>query len=302
MRIASYKYQNREFLGLVSSDMTRLLPLQKGEQTLLGSFLLSDNIFSLLTIDSDFLMPLLFNLQKAWEENPAYIELDLNSVTLLAPIPKPRKNIFCIGKNYRDHVAEMKHALTGDDPTVPIVFTKAPTCVIGPNEKIFSHPQITQSVDYEAELLVIIGKKGKNIPKEKAMSHIFGYTAFNDVTARDRQKNHQQWFLGKSLDTFGPMGPWIVTPDEMPPFAETQIRSRVNGEIRQSAFLSDLIFDIPTIIATISAGLTLEPGDLIATGTPAGVGAGFTPPRFLKKGDRVDIEITGIGKLINEID
>lgn len=302
MRIASYKYQGREFVGLISSDMTRVLPLQEGEKALLGSDFLPNHMLALIILGSDFLKVILSDLQKAWEENSSPLELDLNSVTLLAPIARPHKNIFCIGKNYKEHVEEMKTALTGDDPTVPIVFTKAPTCVIGPNEKISSHSQITQALDYEAELLLVIGKKGTNISKEDAMSYVFGYTAFNDITARDRQKKHQQWFLGKSMDTFGPMGPWIVTPDTMPPFAETQILSRVNGEVRQSAFLSDLIFDIPTIIATISEGLTLEPGDLIATGTPAGVGAGFNPPRFLKKGDRVDVEITGIGKLINEVD
>lgn len=302
MRIASYKYQGREFIGLISLDMTRVLPLQEGEQTLLGSSHLPNHMLALIILGSDFVNLLLSDLQKAWEDNSSPLELDLNEVTLLAPIARPHKNIFCIGKNYQDHIQEMNAALTGDAPTVPIVFTKAPTCVIGPNEKISSHSEITQAVDYEGELLLVIGRKGINIPKEKAMDYVFGYTAFNDVTARDRQKKHQQWFLGKSMDTFGPMGPWIVTPDEMPPFGETQIISRVNGEVRQSAFLSDLIFDIPTIIATISEGLTLEPGDLIATGTPAGVGAGFTPPRFLKKGDRVDVEITGIGKLINEVE
>jgi 2-keto-4-pentenoate hydratase/2-oxohepta-3-ene-1,7-dioic acid hydratase in catechol pathway len=154
------------------------------------------------------------------------------------------------------------------------------------------------AVDYEAELAIVIGKSGRNISPAEALSHIWGYTIVNDVTARDRQRNHKQWFLGKALDTFGPMGPWITTADEIA-HDQLDLKCWVNGELRQQANTSDLIFDIPSLIATISAGLTLQPGDVIATGTPAGVGIGFNPPRFLKAGDEVSISISGIGTLTN---
>ena len=163
---------------------------------------------------------------------------------------------------------------------------------------ISHHRDVTSAVDYEAELAVVIGKTGRDIAPEQAYDHIWGYTIVNDVTARDRQRNHKQWFLGKALDTFCPMGPWITTADELDP-ANLTVKCWVNGELRQDANTSDLIFDIPTLVATISAGLTLQPGDLIATGTPAGVGIGFNPPRFLKAGDEVSIWIAGIGTLIN---
>ena len=160
------------------------------------------------------------------------------------------------------------------------------------------HPTVTQMVDYEAELAVIIGKGGRGITKENSWDHVWGYTIINDVTARDLQKNHKQWFLGKSLDGFAPMGPWAVTADSVDATNLT-VSCHVNGELRQKANTADLIFDIPTLIATLSAGITLQPGDIIATGTPAGVGIGLTPPRFLQSGDRVEITISGIGTLAN---
>ncbi len=160
------------------------------------------------------------------------------------------------------------------------------------------HPQATSSVDYEAELAVVIGKGGRDIPKDQAYNHIFGYTIINDVTARDRQRSHKQWFLGKALDTFCPMGPWITTGDELDP-ENLEVKCWVNKELRQNANTRDLIFDIPTLVSTISAGLTLVPGDIISTGTPAGVGIGFNPPKFLKTGDVVTISITELGTLTN---
>jgi 2-keto-4-pentenoate hydratase/2-oxohepta-3-ene-1,7-dioic acid hydratase in catechol pathway len=170
--------------------------------------------------------------------------------------------------------------------------------VIGPGGTIDLHAGVTEKVDYEAELVVIIGRGGRGISREDAWSHIWGYTIVNDVTARDLQKNHKQWFLGKSLDTFAPMGPYAVTGDALDARTLT-VTCRVNGELRQKANTADLIFDIPTLIATISAGITLEPGDILATGTPAGVGIGLDPPQFLKPGDVVEIEISGIGQLVN---
>lgn len=234
--------------------------------------------------------------------------LNLSQVRLLAPIPTPRRNIFCIGKNYRDHIREFSRsgsdrsggAAVDDLPEVPIVFTKPPSTVIGPGATIYSHPGVTTSLDYEAELGVVIGRSGRGIAKDKALEHVWGYTIINDVTARDLQRRHVQWFLGKALDSFCPMGPWIVTAEELD-HSNLEITCRVNGEVRQHAVTSDMIFDVPTLIAAISAGITLVPGDIIATGTPAGVGAGFKPPRFMGPGDEVTITISGIGTLSNKV-
>jgi len=210
-----------------------------------------------------------------------------------------------VGKNYRAHAKEFAGsgyeagAVKGAEiDEYPAVFTKPPSTVIGSGDSVDLHAHVTSAVDYEAELALIIGKAGRDIAPENAYDHIWGYTIVNDVTARDRQRNHKQWFLGKSLDTFCPMGPWITTADELKA-NNLDLKCWVNGELRQQANTSDLIFDIPTLIATISAGLTLQPGDVIATGTPAGVGIGFNPPRFLKAGDDVSISIAGIGTLTN---
>jgi 2-keto-4-pentenoate hydratase/2-oxohepta-3-ene-1,7-dioic acid hydratase in catechol pathway len=229
----------------------------------------------------------------------------LAGVKLRAPIPAPRRNIICVGKNYREHAREFAQsgfeagAVKGAEiDEFPAVFTKPASSVVGPGDTVDLHPQATSMVDYEAELAVVIGRKGKNIPKERAYEHVFGYTIINDVTARDRQRNHKQWFLGKALDTFCPMGPWVATADEVEP-ENLEVKCWVNGELRQDANTRDLIFDIPTLIATISQGMTLVPGDIISTGTPAGVGIGMKPPTFLKSGDVVEMTITGLGKLSN---
>jgi 2-keto-4-pentenoate hydratase/2-oxohepta-3-ene-1,7-dioic acid hydratase in catechol pathway len=225
---------------------------------------------------------------------------------ILAPIPRPAKNIFCVGKNYHEHAKEF--AGSGFDatakevvPEFPVVFSKPPTCVIANGATVPGHLDPTASVDYEGELAVVIGKAGRGIAKADALSHVFGYTIINDVTARTLQHRHRQWILGKGIDGFGPMGPAIVTADEVPDPTTLRLTTWVNGEKRQDAPVSDLIFDIPTLIEAISAGITLEPGDIIATGTPAGVGIGFNPPKFLRAGDVVRIEVPGIGVLENPI-
>ncbi len=231
----------------------------------------------------------------------------LDQVRILAPIPVPRKNIFCVGKNYFEHAQEFTQSgfdatsKRGDNvPDNPIIFTKAPTTVVAPGDDVPAHAEQSAQMDYEAELAVIIGTGGRNISKAAAFDHIFGYTIANDVTARDLQLKHRQWFIGKSLDGTCPMGPYIATADEVDAENLT-IQCWVNGELRQDANSHDLIFDIPTLIETISAGITLEPGDIISTGTPAGVGIGFDPPRFLASGDVVKIEIEGLGTLQNTI-
>jgi 2-keto-4-pentenoate hydratase/2-oxohepta-3-ene-1,7-dioic acid hydratase in catechol pathway len=225
--------------------------------------------------------------------------LSAGDVELLAPIPRPARNVFCVGKNYREHVKERPE--TGDAiPEAPIIFTKAPSCVIADGRPIELPDGLSQQIDYEAELAVVIGRSGRAIPPARAYDHVWGYTIVNDVTARDLQLRHKQWFLAKSIDGFCPMGPWLVSADEVDA-ANLSIRCWVNDELRQDANTGELIFDIPTLIATISAGITLQPGDVIATGTPSGVGAGFKPPRFLSTGDRVSIAIEGIGRLSNPV-
>jgi 2-keto-4-pentenoate hydratase/2-oxohepta-3-ene-1,7-dioic acid hydratase in catechol pathway len=225
---------------------------------------------------------------------------------LRAPIPRTPKNVFCVGKNYHEHAKEF--AGSGFDggakdvvPPYPVVFSKPHTAIIATGEPILGDLDPTGGLDYEGELGVVIGKGGRGITKADALQHVFGYTIVNDVTARHLQKRHSQWILGKGLDTFCPMGPAILTADAVPDPTELILTTWVNGEQRQKAPVADLIFDIPTLIEAISAAITLEPGDVIATGTPAGVGIGYNPPVFLKKGDVIRIEVTGIGVLENAV-
>lgn len=226
----------------------------------------------------------------------------LSEVYLEAPLPIPRRNIFCVGRNYHAHARELSASVFknnhADAESWPIVFTKVPECVVGPTADVRLPAGISEQVDYESELAVVIGTGGCNISRETAMDHVFGYTIVNDVTARDVQMRHQQWDLGKSFDTFCPMGPWVVTADELDA-TNTRVRGWVNGELRQDGYTGDLIFDIPALIQTCSRGITLYPGDVIATGTPAGVGMGLTPPRYLQPGDVVRVEIDGIGAIEN---
>ena len=230
----------------------------------------------------------------------------LSDIQLEAPIPRPRRNIFCVGKNYHDHAQEFaasgfdSSAAAGAVPKVPIIFSKVPESVIAAGQDIVMDSAVDAAVDYEVELAVVIGKGGRGISKADALKHVWGYTIVNDVTARDLQGRHSQWLIGKSQDTFCPMGPWAVTADEID-LSNTTVKTFVNGEQRQDSNTGLLIFDVPTIIETLSAGITLLPGDVIATGTPAGVGIGFKPPRYLGHGDVVRCEIGGIGALENRI-
>ncbi|HMO72626.1 MAG TPA: fumarylacetoacetate hydrolase family protein [Paracoccaceae bacterium] len=223
---------------------------------------------------------------------------------LLSPLPRPRKNVFCVGRNYAEHIAEGARAQGKriDVTEVPVYFTKPPTAVIGPDAVIPYWPSLSTSIDYEVELAVVIGTAGINIPRERAMDHVFGYTILNDITARDIQRRHGgQYFKGKGLDGSSPIGPWIVTADEIPDPHAIGLRCFVNGEKRQDGRTSDMIFDIPTLIASLTEGITLEPGDILATGTPSGVGYAMTPPNFLRDGDEVACEIDGIGRLVNRV-
>jgi len=220
-----------------------------------------------------------------------------------SPLPHLRRNVFCIGKNYADHAAEIadKMGISADLPKYPIVFSKATNTLIGPLDDIPLHTGVTRKIDYEGELALVIGKAGINISKEDAWSHVFGYGCYNDVSARDLQKRHGQWHIGKCLDGFGPMGPAITPTYGQPLSGDVRLTCKVNGELRQDATLAQMIFDIPTLIATLSAGITLEVGDVIATGTPAGVGMGFNPMRFLEPGDEVEVAIDGTLPLTNRL-
>ena len=229
----------------------------------------------------------------------------LDQVRLLPPLV-PRKNIVAVGRNYRDHAAEF--SASGFDasekqvvPENPVIFTKATTSVIGPDDPIVLANDPTGTTDYEGELAVVIGRPARKVSEAAAADHVFGWTIVNDVTARDLQKRHVQWFVGKSPDTFCPMGPWIVTRDELPDIEQSWLRTHVNGELRQEVPISALVFGVSSLIATLSEVMTLEPGDLIATGTGAGVGIGFDPPRYLETGDVVEVSIDGIGTLRNPV-
>jgi 2-keto-4-pentenoate hydratase/2-oxohepta-3-ene-1,7-dioic acid hydratase in catechol pathway len=229
--------------------------------------------------------------------------LSLGAVQLLAPIPRPRKNVFCVGRNYVEHVNEGARAMGTEAklPDVPNFFTKAPTTLNAPGAPVRLDNGLTKLLDYEVELAVIIGRAGRDIPRASAYDHVFGYTIANDVTARDLQRRHQQWFKGKSLDTTCPLGPCIVTSDEIGDPTTLELSLTVNGEERQRATTDMMIFDVPAIIESLSAGLTLEPGDIIATGTPSGVGFAMDPPVGLKDGDLVVARIDRIGELVSPI-
>jgi 2-keto-4-pentenoate hydratase/2-oxohepta-3-ene-1,7-dioic acid hydratase in catechol pathway len=289
MKIVAYQYQGQAGVGLLSSDLQSITPL--------------DLPLPLRALGA---LPVIEALA-AGKALPATLAmLALSAVQLTAPLPEPRRNIFCVGKNYHAHAREFagsgfdSSAAAGDIPKVPIYFTKVPESVIGPDASIEIPVGVSEAIDYEVELAVIIGKGGKGISAKDAMQHVWGYTIINDVTARDWQSRHSQWLLGKSFDTFCPMGPWLVSADECDG-NHTNVRSFVNGELRQNANTSDLIFNIATLIETLSAGITIYPGDIIATGTPVGVGIGFKPPRYLKSGDVVRLEIDGIGSLENPL-
>lgn len=227
--------------------------------------------------------------------------VELSGVRLLAPIPRPARNIVCVGLNYADHVAESASVVGADLPKFPVFFSKPPSTVIGPGDDIPWHPTVSTMIDWEAELAVIIGREGRDIREADAMGYVFGYTCANDVTARDLQGRHQQWYKGKGLDGFCPLGPQIVTADEIADAHALDIRLAVNGVEKQHSNTKHLIFRIPRLIAEWSAGMTLYPGDVLLTGTPSGVGVGRKPPEWLKPGDDVEVQIEGIGTLRNTV-
>jgi 2-keto-4-pentenoate hydratase/2-oxohepta-3-ene-1,7-dioic acid hydratase in catechol pathway len=291
MRLATFAAGSADRIGVVDADQGTI----RDATELLGSTDLTEVI-------------------ERWDASRARLNaglaalpgLPLDSVTLRPPL-RPVRNVFCVGKNYQDHVREFGRSgydsptRSEELPDKPVVFTKATTSVTGPYDDVDPHRGVTSELDYEGELGVIIGRGGRGIARADAFAHVWGYTIINDVTARDLQRDHKQWFLGKSLDTHCPMGPYAVSADEAGDVQTLEVETLVNGERRQFAPVKDLIFDIPALIETISAGITLLPGDVIATGTPAGVGIGFDPPRFLASGDVVEVSITRLGTLRNRI-
>jgi 2-keto-4-pentenoate hydratase/2-oxohepta-3-ene-1,7-dioic acid hydratase in catechol pathway len=288
MRMASWQWGGRDHVGTISSDGREATPLACADA-------------------SRGVLPLIESLARGESlPQPSGARLPVDVVTLRAPLPRPLRSIFCVGRNYFAHARELattvfRETMPADDPW-PIVFGKLGECVVGPYEAVrMPSSAASIQIDYESELAVVIGTAGRDISRSRAMSHVFGYTIVNDVTARDVQMRHQQWDLGKSFDTFCPMGPWITTADEMDG-GTTRVRGWVNGQLRQDGLTKDLIHDIPTLIETCSRGITLYPGDVIATGTPAGVGMGLKPPQWLKHGDIVRIEIDGIGAIENRFE
>jgi 2-keto-4-pentenoate hydratase/2-oxohepta-3-ene-1,7-dioic acid hydratase in catechol pathway len=236
-------------------------------------------------------------------QHPNAVRHDAKAVRWHAPIPRPTKNVFCMGLNYLAHAKE-SGAARGKEaklPARPVLFTKAPTTVSGPYDDVPVDWSVTNEVDWEVELGVIIGRGGRDIARSHALAHVFGYTVINDLSARELQVGHFQWFKGKSLDGFCPMGPVVVTADEFGDPQQKRLRTRVNGVSKQDASTSDMIFPVDSIIEWLTKGLTIEPGDIIATGTPEGVGLGRTPPEYLKDGDVVETEVEGIGVLRNRI-
>lgn len=287
MKLVTYRYQDRPYFGAVSSDGQSVqpfdVPAHKAERAALEWI----------------------ECTSRGDKRPDPLKQEsvaIGDVTLMSPIPRPRRNVFCVGRNYHAHAKELSASVFKDNDanpeSWPIVFTKVPECVIGAFDDVLIPAGVSECIDYEAELAVVIGRGGKNISRVDAMSHVFGYTVVNDVTARDVQMRHQQWDLGKSFDTFCPMGPWIVTADEVDG-QNTRVRCWVNDVLRQDASTQDFIFDIPALIEACSRGITLYPGDIIATGTPSGVGQGINPPSFLRAGDVVRVEIDGVGAIRN---
>jgi len=295
MRFLTYERESKNGLGVMNDPGDKVVDLNK--LNLSRRFQdMNDLIGSLTDEDLDVIERSLNT-----EDSTTY---DISEIKVLSPIKKTVHDIICVGLNYKKHYEEIKKDFAPkyeEAKTQTIYFSKRATETIGPEDEVDSHSAVDKDIDYEAELAVVIGRKGKNIACDKANDYIFGYTILNDISARSLQKNHTQWYLGKSVDTFTVLGPAILHKSRVTVPVELNIKSRVNGEVRQSSNTSQLLKNIPELISEISRAITLEPGDIIATGTPEGVGMGFDPPRYMKSGDIVECEIENIGKLKNYI-
>ena len=286
MKLVTYQYDGETGFGAVKEDRV-IIPLTA----------VAPNLLSLIELGESGLAVARSHLAGSTATIP------LENATLLAPIPIPPRNIMCLGKNYAEHAAETQRVWEEQPelPEFPLIFNKATTAVNGPFCDIPYDASVSTAIDFEAELVVVIGRTGKNISREEVMDYVFGYTIMNDVTARDLQRRHKQFFKGKSLDGHAPMGPWIVTKNDIPDPHNLRVTCQVNDVLKQDDNTSKMIFDIPETIAQLSLGMTLLPGDLIATGTPSGVGFARTPPEFLQPGDQVTCSVEGIGSISNRI-
>lgn len=293
MKLLTFEYNKKECIGILNSDCEKVCPLSK-----LGiKYSTMNEFIEKITKEQ------LRNIDEAIKNN-SYESISLSSIKKMAPIPHPKQDIICLGINYMEHAVESakykKEAFGGERPFA-VYFSKRVNEALGDEGIIPCYENIVDSLDYEVELAVIIGKDAKNVSKENAFDYVFGYTILNDVSARNLQTRHKQWYFGKSFDGFTPMGPYIVTADEFKNPIDLKISSKVNGELRQNSSTSKLIFDIPHVINELSQGMTLKSGTIISMGTPSGVGMGFQPPKFLKKGDIIQCEIEKIGSLTNKI-
>jgi 2-keto-4-pentenoate hydratase/2-oxohepta-3-ene-1,7-dioic acid hydratase in catechol pathway len=309
MKLVSYETKGLQRAGLVLSDgrvvdiyetALHLVATRQFVGEIAGSETLK-TVSGIIAVCASVL-PLLRLIESEGELGRGTL-IEADDYVLLAPIPRPSKNVFCVGRNYIDHVTEGYNARGSEIriPEHPQFFSKPPTAVTGPHCHIPFDPNTMAHLDYEVELGVVIGTRGKDIAQENALDHVFGYTIINDLTARDLQRKHDQWFKGKGLDFSCPMGPWIVLKDDIADPQDLAISLSVNGEVRQQARTSQMIFDLKRIISDLSQGMTLEAGDIIATGTPSGVGYAMASPSFLSPGDVVRCEIEGIGSIENRI-
>jgi 2-keto-4-pentenoate hydratase/2-oxohepta-3-ene-1,7-dioic acid hydratase in catechol pathway len=290
MKFLTYRYDDKEQIGVLNLEETAVIPLSVCQIPHLSMNAFLENVTEEM-------------LSKIEEErkHPSQ-EIFLERITKCPPIPSPKQDVICLGINYMAHAVESaryKEEAFGGERPYAVYFSKRVNRAVADGEEIDGHFDIVDSLDYEVELAVVIGKDAKNVSKEEAFDYVFGYTILNDISARNLQTAHKQWYFGKSLDGFTPMGPWIVTKDEFQNPPALGIRSYVNGELRQNSTTDLLIFDIAHVISELSQGMTLQAGTIIAMGTPAGVGMGFVPPNFLKKGDTIRCEIEGIGSLVN---
>ena len=296
MRLVTYEIEHREGLGVMSRDGKWIFPLRS------------------MDMDYKTMQQLIENISESEKQLLEYMSSQdpykirgaapIEEVKLLAPIPHPRQDVICLGINYMDHAEESarfkKEEFNGERPYA-VYFSKRVNQAVNPGDGIPSHSDIVKDLDYEAEMAVIIGKEASHVPEAQVKDYIFGYTIINDVSARTIQNRHKQWYFGKSLDGFLPMGPCIATVDELEFPPKVQVQSRVNGELRQNENTSRLLFGVAYIVSELSQGTTLKPGTIIATGTPAGVGMGFNPPKFLKPGDVVECSVEGIGSITNPV-
>ncbi len=298
MRLVTFTHNGAEHIGALDADTNTITDFSVADASL------PKTLQALIEMGDAGLV----QAQAAVDGAGDNAKSNLTDVTLMAPIPVPRRDVMAVGRNYHEHAQEFHDsgfdATSGATavPDDPIIFTKATTSVSGPFDPIPSYLDHSNSTDYEGELAVIIGKEGRGIAKEDAFDYVYGYSTSNDVTARTLQHQHKQWFIGKGLDGYCPMGPVLLTADEAGHPDTFHLKTEVNGELRQDSSCAALIFDIPTLIECISAGITLLPGDIIVTGTPVGVGIGFKPPVFLKKGDVVRVDISPIGAIENVVE